>query len=72
MVTSAPAILRRSIEGSIKPKLRWMRGTLGLDRRATAKMVVSAPSLLNIHVSTLERKIDFLRGEEVNLSKVSC
>lgn len=71
MVSSAPAILRLSIEGSIKPKLGWMRTTLGLDRRATAKLMVSWPSLFNIHVATLEKKVAFLRGEEVNLTTVS-
>lgn len=70
IVSSAPAILRLSIKGSIKPKLAWLRSALGLDRRGTAKLVVSVPSVLSTHVATLEKKITFLRSEEVNLSEV--
>lgn len=71
MVSNAPTILRLSIEASIKPKLAWMKGTLGLDRKASAKLVVLVPSVLNIQQDTLDKKLAFLRGEDVNLSKVS-
>lgn len=70
VVSSAPGVLKLSVEASIKPKLGWMRDTLGLDRRATAKLVASVPSLLFIQADTLDKKLAFLRGEEVNLSKV--
>lgn len=71
-VAAAPYILRLDIETSIKPKMAWMETTLGLDRKASARLVVSVPSVLNIQQEKLEKKLEFLQGEHVNLSEVSC
>lgn len=70
MILAAPNILGLSIEANLKPKLRWIKDALGLDKRATARLLVQVPSILHVSSATLNKKLEFLQGEDVNLSKV--
>lgn len=72
MISTAPVILGLSVEANLKPKLKWMKDTLGLDKKASTKLVMAVPSVLVLLQDTLDKKLAFLRGEELNLSDVSA
>lgn len=70
MILAAPTILGLSVETNLKPKLEWVKDALGLDKRASARLLMSVPSILHIPPATLNKKLEFLQGEDINLSKV--
>lgn len=72
MISTAPVILGLSVEANLKPKLAWMKDTLGLDKKASTKLAMSVPSVLILLQDTLDKKLAFLRGEDLNLSDVSA
>ncbi|KAL3692880.1 hypothetical protein R1sor_006531 [Riccia sorocarpa] len=69
LITRCPKIFCLSNEDNVLPKIKYLE-SIGVEKECMGKIVATCPSILNLSISHIQQKLDFLQANNYCVKKV--